>query len=179
MRYPARFIIVQLILHSQYSRRPPDIRILQPLWRVAACMRTRGRISRSSHCELERDGHSVPVRVNLASVIIALAFPALILSLSLSDSSSESGPSHHSVMVVRYACMAWQCGPTGPTFQPTRLLLFTMTAPLPATSPYVASPRLYCPTGQLTQKQVDLRPQGCALGRPNSPADQRRVRVQA
>ena len=47
-------------------------------------------------------------------MIIALAFPALILSLSLSlsDSSSESGPSHHSVMVVRFACMACPCGPT-------------------------------------------------------------------
>ena len=69
-------------------------------------MQIRGRISRSSHGELERDGRSVPVRVILASVIIALAFPALSLSLSLSDSSSESGPSHQLVMVVRFACMA-------------------------------------------------------------------------
>ena len=66
---------------------------------------------------LNADGRSVRVRVILASVIIALqvAFPALILILSLSDSSSESGPSH-SVMVVRYACMACQCCPTGTYF---------------------------------------------------------------
>ena len=89
-------------------------------------MRTRGRIPHRSHgeLELERDGRSVTVRVIIASVIIALAFPALILSLSLtgslsdsvSDSSSESGPSHHSVMVVRYACMACLRGPTGAYF---------------------------------------------------------------
>ena len=52
-------------------------------------------------------------------MIIALVFPALILSLNLSDSSSESGPtvpaqasSQHSVMVVHYAYMAcqWRTG---------------------------------------------------------------------
>ena len=42
------------------------------------------RVAVTNHDELERDGSSVPVRVILASVIIALAFPALILSLSLS-----------------------------------------------------------------------------------------------
>ena len=68
-------------------------------------MRTRRRILRRSHGELERDGRRVPV-----------AFPALSLSLSLSDSSSQWGPSHYSVMVVRYACMACQCGPTGAYF---------------------------------------------------------------
>ena len=79
-------------------------------------MRTRERISRRSHGELERESRSVPVRVILAGVIIVLAFPALILSLSLSDSSSKSGPSHHSVMVVCFACMACQGGPTGAYF---------------------------------------------------------------
>ena len=79
-------------------------------------MRTRGRISRRSHGELERDGCSVPVLVILASVIIALAFPALILSPSLSDSSSESSPSHHSVMVLRFSCVACQCCPTAAYF---------------------------------------------------------------
>ena len=88
------------------------------------------------------------------------------------ESSSESGPSHHSVMVVRFACMACQGGPQGPTLQPTRLLQFIMSAPLPATSPCVASPLLYCPTGQLTQKQGALGQRGGGLGRPNSPAAQ-------
>ena len=109
--------MVQLILHSLYSRLPQDIRIPLPLRKFAACMRTSGRISRVAVMDslwTWTRRCSVPVRVILASVIIALAFPALILSLSLSlsDSSSESGPSHHSVMVLRYAFMACQCGPT-------------------------------------------------------------------
>ena len=174
MRYPARFITVQLILHSQYSRRPPDMLILQPLWRVAACMQTRGRISRRSHSELE---HSVPVLVILASVIIALAFPALILSLSLSQV-----PSRVLVIILSWLCvlLAWlaRAAPQGPTLRPTRRLQFIMSAPRPATSLCVASPRLYCPTGQLTQKQGALGPRG-GLGRPNSPAAQWRVRVRA
>ena len=74
-------------------------------------MRTRGRISHHS----DRDGSSVPVRVTLASVIIALAFPALILSLtchSQCDSDSRFVLRYPSVIVVLYACMACQCFPT-------------------------------------------------------------------
>ena len=60
-----------------------------------------------------------PVQVFLASVIIALAFPALILSLSChsqcdtqAESKSVSSLSHHLIMVVCYACAACAGGPT-------------------------------------------------------------------
>ena len=140
-------------------------------------MRTRS--CQSHHCG------SVPVRVIFASVIIALVFPALIPSLpclSQCDPQAESipVPSHHSIMVVRYACMA--CCPTyfmayqraGPR------LLFIMPAPQPVASPSEASPLLYCARVQLTWMQAqDLGLLGCgtvwagppknASGRPHSP----------
>ena len=89
-----------------------DIGCLQPLQGVACCLRTHGRISHHRQIHSDRD---VPVRVIFASVIIALALPAPIVSLtchSQCDADSSSGPSHHSVMVVRYGCMACQCCPT-------------------------------------------------------------------
>ena len=89
-------------------------------------MQTRIRISRRSHSELE---HSVPVLVILASVIIALAFPALILSLSLSQVPS---PSRVLVIVRSWLCvlLAWlaRAAPQGPTLQPTNRLQFITSA---------------------------------------------------
>ena len=176
MRYSVRPIIVQLILHSQYSRLPPDMRIPQPLRRVAACMRTRGRISRRSHSEVER---SVPVRVILASVIIALAFPALILSLSLSDSSSESGPTHHSVMVVRFACMACQGGPTGAYFTTYQAAAVHYVCSTACQQSLRGISTVVLPNRPADAEAGGSGAAGGGLGRPKSPAAQRRVRVRA
>ena len=75
-------------------------------------MQTRVRNSHHGHC------CSVPDRVFLTSVIIALAFPALIMSLTChsqcdtqAESKSVPSPSHHSIMVVRFAWMACVGGP--------------------------------------------------------------------
>ena len=73
-------------------------------------------------------------------------------------------PSRVLVIIRSWLCVTLaslaSAAPQGPTLRPTRRLWFTMPAPRPSTSPCVASPRLYCPTGQLTQKQVALGPQG-------------------
>ena len=175
MRYPVRFRIVQLILHSRFSRLPLDFNIPQPL--RGEC----GRISRCSHSELERDGRSVRVRVILASVIIALqvAFPTLILSLSLSDSSSESGPSHHSVMVVRYACMACQCCPTGAYFTTYQAAAVHYARSTACHQSLCGIATVVLPNRPANAEAGGSGAAGGGLGRPNSPADQRRVRVRA
>ena len=77
-------------------------------------------------------GGSVPVRVSrviLANVIIALAFPALILSLaclSQCDTWAES----NLLRVINQSCLcamhAWHVAP--PTLRPTKGLLFIMPA---------------------------------------------------
>ena len=76
-------------------------------------MQTRVRNSYNGHC------CGVPILVFLASVIIALASSALILILAChsqcdthAESKSVSSPSHHSIMVVRYACIACAGCPT-------------------------------------------------------------------
>lgn len=89
-------------------------------------MRTRGRILRRGHGEIES---SVTFRVILASAIIALASASSIISLPVTRShldgptrrlgsnlNSELAASYHSVMVVRFVCMGCQGGPTGAYF---------------------------------------------------------------
>ena len=74
-------------------------------------MRTRRHNSHHS----DRDGRSVPLRVILCQCDHCPCFPALIMGLtchSQCDADSSSGPSHHLVIVVHYACMACPCGPT-------------------------------------------------------------------
>ena len=139
-------------------------------------MRTRGRISRRSHGELERDGCSVPVLVILASVIMALAFPALILSPSLSDSSSESSPSHHSVMVLRFSCVACQCCPTAAYFTTCQAAAVHSARSAACHQSLRGIATVALPNrpadAEAAFKQVALGQRGVGLGRPNSPAVQ-------
>ena len=92
-----------------------DIGGLQPLLGVAGCMRTRGRShSSSSHPSLSRlcTGPVLAASLSVIAAAQILGLACLFRSDRVAESSSGPSTSHHSVMVVRYACMACHCAPT-------------------------------------------------------------------
>ena len=130
--------------------------------------------SQGSRCRIQirvRNSHhghcsSVPVRVFLARLIIALAFPALILSLAChtqcdTQTESKSLPSEHRVRVITRSWLcaiqhAWHVWPSAgsPTYFTTYKCAVIHYARSVACNQFQASsealPLLYCATVQLT-----------------------------